>query len=207
MELRYLGVWLWWLILTSLQCRLIFLMWENEKWLGKGASCSHCTLKTILYKCQEKGRNCKSKMFLLESLFCKIFFKLQGKNKISWIHFENIIGVLFNFDQICNIFYKYTHCFILRFSTEIGLHINSLPATCHEVSCMDNNIYKWKECTIFSQHSFKWSGSKHIPYYAKFHATRLIPMEGIWANRPRHSFLVGYLNPYLQGTNVQVGSP
>jgi hypothetical protein len=29
----------------------------------------------------------------------------------------------------------------------------------------------------------------------------------IWVNRPIHWLLVGCLNPYLQGTSVQVGSP
>jgi hypothetical protein len=31
--------------------------------------------------------------------------------------------------------------------------------------------------------------------------------KSIWANQPIHSFLVGYLSPCLQGTNVRVGSP
>ena len=34
-----------------------------------------------------------------------------------------------------------------------------------------------------------------------------VPMNGIWANQPIHSFLVGCLNPCLQGTSVWVGSP
>ena len=34
-----------------------------------------------------------------------------------------------------------------------------------------------------------------------------IPFSAIWANQPIHSFLVGCLNPCLQGTSVQFGSP
>ena len=33
------------------------------------------------------------------------------------------------------------------------------------------------------------------------------PILKIWVNQPIHSFLVGCLNPCLQGTNVWVGSP
>jgi len=35
----------------------------------------------------------------------------------------------------------------------------------------------------------------------------LVPNEGIWANQPVYLFLVGCLNPCLQGTSVWVGLP
>jgi hypothetical protein len=33
------------------------------------------------------------------------------------------------------------------------------------------------------------------------------PLIGIWVNQPIHSFLVGCLDPCLEGTSVRVGSP
>ena len=43
--------------------------------------------------------------------------------------------------------------------------------------------------------------------YLKFHSIITIEGGGIWANRPIHSFLVGCMNPCLQGTNVRLVSP
>ena len=36
---------------------------------------------------------------------------------------------------------------------------------------------------------------------------RVTSAKGVWANQPIHSFLLGCLNPCLQGTSVRVGSP
>ena len=36
---------------------------------------------------------------------------------------------------------------------------------------------------------------------------KMMGWKEIWVNQPIHSFLVGCLNPCLQGTNVPVGSP
>ena len=37
--------------------------------------------------------------------------------------------------------------------------------------------------------------------------TKEVKWKLIWANQPIHLFLVGCLNPCLQGTSVWVGSP
>ena len=38
-------------------------------------------------------------------------------------------------------------------------------------------------------------------------ANNLIGLQGIWANQPIHSFLIGCLNPCLQETSVRVVLP